>query len=349
MAGPLSALAGRTRLNGQGAHLVATDACPLGTIAAFHTQRFEPLQRPLMMWEKGDPLCLGHFLEGEGAVGTLSKLTISGCSYDLDASGHRVFHVSSPHALLQAVGYLKHTAEPWERIFLRGQSRLYDSFAPTLYRGLSNKEAQGKRHERMSKVIREIADACPLFQKTEAHAQEPLLQHYGIKTTWLDIVDNVWVALWFALHRVSVSGPEHQYMHFDLRSHPDDGEFGYILLIKTEDSRKEKIRRGSLKGKTTEVIDLRIAAPSVFLRPHAQHGLLFRARAVEGGRLIDYSGAIAGIIRFPLILGKTWLGTGEIHNVRSLFPPPFFDKGYQILLGATLSERSIGVITHVGA
>lgn len=282
-------------------------------------------------------------------MGNFSKLTISGCQYVSDQSGHDVFHVDSPHALMQAVGYLKHTADPWDRIYLRGQSRLYDMLSPTLYRGISNPMTQGRRHERLSHVIQEFSSASSLFKNVPDYAQEPLLQHYGIQTTWLDIVDNVWVALWFALHRASSAGPESQYMHFDTRKMPSDGEFGYILLVKTEDSRKEKVRKGVVKGKTTEVIDLRIAAPSVFLRPHAQHGLLFRSRGTEGGRLTDYSNSIAGIVRFPLEAGKIWLGVGAMHDVRSLFPPPYFDNGYQILLSAKLSETSLGVITHIGA
>jgi len=250
---------------------------------------------------------------------------------------------------MQSIGYLKHTAEPWERIFLRGQSQLYDTLSPTLYRGISNPITQGRRHERLASVIQEFASASPLFRDVSDYAQEPLLQHYGIKTTWLDIVDNVWVALWFALNRALVSGPEAQYMHFDTRSPSVDGEFGYILLIRTEDSRTEKVKKGTSRGNRTEAIDLRIAAPSVFLRPHAQHGLLFRSRGTEGGRVTDYSDAIAGIIRFRLDAGIAWLGVGTMHDVRGLFPPPYFDNGYRILLGVSLVERSLGVITHVGA
>lgn len=276
---------------------------------------------------------------------SLEKLTIPGCEVATDASGHKVYHVNSPHALMQSVGYLKHTALPWERILLRGQSQLYNSLSPTLYRGISK---QGKRHERLAGVIQEFATASPLFKGIPHYAQEPLLQHYGIKTTWLDVVDNVWVALWFALNRVITSGPEGQYWHFEARD-ALDGEFGYILLMRVEDSRNERVRKGISKGELTETIDLRIAAPSVFLRPHAQHGLLFRSRGVEGGRLTDYSNAIAGIVRFPLAAGKAWLGVGALHDVRGMFPPPYFDNGYQILLGVSLAERSLGVITHVGA
>lgn len=282
-------------------------------------------------------------------MGSFEQLTISGCQYISDTSGHKVFHVSTPHALMQAIGYLKYTAEPWERIYLRGQSQLYSSLSPTLYRGISNPMTQGRRHASLLKVIKEFSLASTLFCNIPEYAQEPLLQHYGIKTTWLDIVDNIWVALWFALNRANVSGSEAQYVHFDERVFPNDGEFGYIILVRTEDSRNSKVQKGIIKSRKTEVVDLRIVTPSVFLRPHAQHGLLFRARGTEAGRLTDYSSMIAGIIRFPLELGKAWLGIGTLHNVRSLFPPPYFDEGYRMLLGVTLSERSLGIISHIGA
>ena len=282
-------------------------------------------------------------------MGDLGKLTIAGCQYLTDASGNHVFHVTTPHALMQAVGSLKHTAEPWERIYMRGQARLYDALAPTLYRGITNPMTQGRRHASLAKVIGDFEKASKLFAAVPDYAKEPLLQHYGIQTSWLDIVDNVWVALWFALHRAYVSGHEQQYLHFDARDTLQDGEFGYIILIRTEDSRREKVRKGIAKGDQTEVIDLRIAAPSVFLRPHAQHGLLFRVRGTEGGRSTDYVSAIAGIVRFPLEAGQDWLGVGSMHDVRSLFPPPYFDNGYQILLGIEFSDHSLGVITHIGA
>jgi hypothetical protein len=282
-------------------------------------------------------------------LGTYEKLTIAGCQYTKDVSGHMVFHVNTSHALMTAIGYLKHTAQPWERIFLRGQTALYDTLSPSLYRGLTYAQSQGKRHERLRQVVSEFSSASSLFKNLLSHAQEPLLQHYGIQTTWLDIVDNVWIALWFALHHAVVSGSDSQYLHFDGRVSENEGDFGYLILIKTEDDRKEKAVKGLVKGNSTEVVDLRIAAPSVFLRPHAQHGLLFRARGGTAGRKSDYSHCIAGIIRFPLQQAKLWLGMGAMHEVRGLFPPPFYDNGYQILLGVTLKERRIGVINHIGA
>lgn len=282
-------------------------------------------------------------------MGFLEKLTIAGCENVSDEFGHQVFQVSSPHALMQAVGYLKYTANPWERIYMRGQASLYEQLSPTLYRGIVSPTAQGKRHKKLNEIIKDFCNASSLFKSIATYAREPLLQHYGVKTTWLDIVDNIWVALWFATNRAYVAGDENQYMHFAPREISPVSKFAYIILIRTEEHRSNKSRKGLVIGNTTEVVDLRIAAPSVFLRPHAQHGLLFRARGNEGGRLTDYQNAIAGIIRFPLEAGKKWLGDGALLNTRALFPPPFYDDGYKILLNVKHSERSLGVITHIGA
>ena len=248
---------------------------------------------------------------------------------------------------MQAAGYIKHTAEPWERVYLRGQGELYDTLSPTLYRGIAG--AQAKRHGQLESLIQEFSTASSLFAGVLDYAKEPLLQHYGIQTTWLDVVDNIWVALWFAINKVSVAGDEKQYIHFDSREQPHDGSYCYILLIKTQEDRREKAKKGYYKSQTSEVVDLRVAAPSVFLRPHAQHGLLFRSKGQVGGRQLDYSGAIAGVIRFTLGAGKLWLGEGAMHNVRGLFPPPYFDSGYSILLGVEHTERRIGNIVHIGA
>lgn len=177
------------------------------------------------------------------------------------------------------------------------------------------------------------------------------MQHYGIRTTWIDLVDNIWVALWFSLMDCySESGGA--FLHFDPRR-PAENEFGYILLVSVEESGKGR-RKGFLLGRRTETVDLRVAAPSIFIRPHAQHGLLFRPIAAspqsDGAvRPLDYSSFIRGIVRFSVEDGIRWLGTGEAHSVRGLFPPPFYDSGYKILLNSGLRSGSLGGISHVGA
>ncbi len=72
----------------------------------------------------------------------LGALWIRDATYVKDAkSGKDVYHVSDPHALTQAAGYLKyiHSQNEGENIYYRGQGRLYEGVVPTLYRGISNK------------------------------------------------------------------------------------------------------------------------------------------------------------------------------------------------------------------
>lgn len=287
---------------------------------------------------------------------SLEKLTIKGCEFVKDSSviSGGFFHVSSEHDLIQAIGYLKHTANPWERIFFRGERRLYGSLSPTAYRGLITVSAQAQAHRAINDVLKHFRDSCSIFSKFDEHAHEALLQHYGYKTTWVDLVDNIWVALWFALHQAQ-STADGKFLHYDRRQDVTGDDYGYILLVACDQSNKSPLRKGFLKGKNTEVVDLRIAAPSVFLRPHAQHGLLFRPLAIGSQandgfvRPFDYSGFVRGIVRFKVRDANKWLGTGGFHSVRSLYPPPFFDSGYSILLKQSFDHPKCGSVQHIGA
>ena len=280
---------------------------------------------------------------------TLYDQNIAGASCQRDAQGRSFLHVETPHAVIQAVGYLKHTAQPWERVLFRGQNELYKSLCPSLYRGIKSKSTQDTRHARVNQIAAAFSDSEGIFQNIPEYAREALLQHYGIQTTWLDVVDNVWVAIWFAVHRAYSAGKHSEFLHFEERKPIDSQKFGYLLLIKVDEDRKISPRKGRMIGKITETIDLRVAVPSIFLRPHAQHGLLFRKKGNASTRALDYMSTVQGVLRFDLENGLDWLGRGSMHSVRSLFPPPYFDHGYRILLDFDLKDKELGCIHHVGA
>lgn len=282
-------------------------------------------------------------------MSNLSKQTIPDTEHKAGEFGEHILHVRNPHSLIQAIGYLKHIAEPYERVFFRGQSSLYKELCPTIYRDIEIKVGQQKRHAWLKKAMEQICSQAPIVQQVPEYAREALLQHYGYKTTWLDLVDNVWIALWFAVYQAHTVGRNNEYLHFEKREVSADNRFGYILLVAIDESKHSTRRKGMIVGNKTELIDLRIAAPSMFLRPHAQHGLLFRLKGNEQGREIDYLPQVRGILRFNLEAGIKWLGSGTMHEVRSLFPPPYFDQGYKILLGCNVSEDRIGCVHHIGA
>jgi hypothetical protein len=147
------------------------------------------------------------------------------------------------------------------------------------------------------------------------------------------------------------AGKNNEYLHFERRIPSSTDLYAYVLLVATDITSRNKDKPGYYFGPNTELVDLRMAAPSVFLRPHSQHGLLFRQKGTPGnGRPLDYSGQIRGVVRVDLSKALDWIGDGKMVGIHSLFPPPYYDSGYQILLSCPIDTKlGIGCIAHVGA
>ncbi len=267
---------------------------------------------------------------------SLSKLDLRECESIVDpATGMDVFHVCDPHALVQAAGYLKYLgARDSETVYFRGQAKLYPSLSPSLFRNVTNTGTQSQRVRELNSAIADLRALCPLLDKFDSDIQEPLLQHYGLNTTWIDLVDNVWVALWFACHQIRYVGSFGEYLHFERRlPHKESSpSYAYIGLVASDAHHGKSIGPGHHVGAKTELVDLRLAAPSIFLRPHAQHGILMRVRGDAIGRPLDYSSQVRGMLRIDLTDALGWLGHGQMLGVHALFPPPFYDRGYNIFL-----------------
>ncbi|WP_217694889.1 hypothetical protein, partial [Deinococcus marmoris] len=205
-------------------------------------------------------------------------------------------------------------------------------------------------------LVRNLKSTNKVFKDMHIKSIEPLLQHYGIQTTWLDLVDNIWIALWFSCYKAVSSGKDGKYLNFERRSERKENKtqrYAYIILVAADLSSAKVISPGIWKGINTELIDLRLAAPSIFLRPHAQHGLLFRNLGKPSGRDSDYSSSIAGIVRVDLADALDWLGNGNLLDTHSLFPPASYDSGYEILLeirDSLIKENkiSMGNINYIG-
>jgi hypothetical protein len=280
----------------------------------------------------------------------LSKLNIRGAKTSTTDQGHVVFKIRDTHTLIQAAGYLKHIrgSKNSELVYFRGQSELYPTLPPTAFRNIST-------HRAASNAINRINQSIELFSKplkaTGSYAHEALLQHYGLKTTWIDLVDNIWVALWFACHNARANGPCGEYLHFERRvPRTDSSRKVFVLLIAADAVAPDSSRPGLFTGTNTELIDLRIAAPSVFVRPHAQHGLLVRMKGNTVQRPLEYSRQVRGILELELDDALEWLGNSTALSTHSLFPPPFYDNGYGNLLGVDFQgKRNVGCISHIGA
>jgi hypothetical protein len=283
----------------------------------------------------------------------LKKLVIRDASYLVDPiTSEGFFHVHDPHALIQAVGYVKYkNSSSSELIFFRGHARTYPGLQPTLFRGCSSHAAQSRRESLLAKALIELRRINPILSSFYEESHEPLLQHYGLKTSWIDLVDNIWIALWFSCHKAKSTGSLGEYVHYERRiPTPGQDDYVYISLIAADNAPTVKDRPGLHFGPKTELIDLRIATPSIFLRPHAQHGLLLRNKGGLTRRPTDYSGQIRGVIRASLSDALAWLGDGKTLTTHSLFPPVFYDRGYNILLASSFKgTKVLGSIANVGA
>lgn len=282
----------------------------------------------------------------------LSKLSNPNGKWLLDtAQGLWVYHVNTPHLFIQATGYLKHVhSRPGlKAVFYRGQENLYGGeLRPSLYRCVTGTRGQSRLNEILNNYLQEADAKKKCLRIVSKYAQEPLLQHYGIKTRWIDLVDNVWVALWFACYHAYSTGKKGEFLHFEQRKN-DGAAFAYVLLVET-DWHQDMGKPGLYTGDTTETIDLRIAAPSVFIRPHVQHAIVTRMKPSANTYPMNYGSLITGIVRVSLKDALEWLGDGVLLTPHVLFPPPVYDLGYRNLLDhAPETQKELGAINHIGA
>lgn len=250
-----------------------------------------------------------------------------------------VYNIETVHDLTQFIGFGKYMNNQNCNVFLRGQNELYNgNLIPSLYRGRTKLDTiTTKYNQRMNKLKTDIDS----FSQYDRCVLEPLLQHYGVKTTYLDLVDNVWVALWFALHQTkSESINSHEYVYYSNNT----SLYSYILLVAT-DAINVSEKNGVYEGNSTRLVDLRKALPSYFLRPHAQHAYMLKKK---GEAVSDYSDLIIGIAKIPTELGFKWIGTSEFLTVSTLFPAAYFDSGYKILL-KKYPEDEQGTINQYGS
>ncbi|MDM7829877.1 FRG domain-containing protein [Cellulomonas edaphi] len=304
---------------------------------------------------------------------------------DVGTGPRRVLHVQDPHALTQAAGWLKFTSTGGLVLF-RGETRLHASTSSSALRAHSGRSLNGWAREFREFVDELLRSKClcaqasptaprppfsfsyghlctekydsrngarsPIVSGTYRAAVEPLLQHYGLRTRWLDVVDNLWVALWFACHRqVTVGGQA----HFLRRSVAQEGgdAMAYVVVMDTGPLRPAGIP-GYQIGNDCRVIDLRYSVPSVYLRPHAQHGLLMAPRALHNPEMSNgpensLNDRVAAHLRIRLGDALEWLGTGGMTSTYTLFPPATKDIGFKRLLESPIQPApSLGAITFYG-
>ncbi|CAE6837099.1 FRG domain-containing protein [Paraburkholderia aspalathi] len=284
----------------------------------------------------------------------LSKLTHEFGKHVIDkVSGLEVFEAPSSHSLIQAAGYLKYNlAKTGKGVFFRGQTKLYPALSPTLLRSVKDGPPNVRRRALLTDLLASIDAQGAALRAVAPECREPLLQHYGIRTTWLDVVDNIWVALWFACHSAYTIGWPEEYLHFEKRmpNHRGAEEYAYVLLLASAYNATSQAGPGHYRDDRSETMDLRVAVPSHFVRPHAQHGILVRRLSNNGLPVSDNRPLHVGTIRIPLTAALDWLGNATTLTSHSLFPPAYYDSGYrELLAGIHPPSKLLGSIHRVQA
>lgn len=258
-----------------------------------------------------------------------------------------IFDVSDYRALNQLIGYVKFLNTDYGDVYYRGEVHLHSSLLPSI----SRKPGCRKYEEALNDTIKnaiadsEFSNMAKLSgfkgRKNPALIVEALLQHYGYSTHFIDLVDNHWVALWFGLNQFKKIKNISEYCCYQRRDiNPIElfttkdlaaDIYQYMLLIAV-DNNAAPVERGIYVGNDTITIDLRSSLPSIFLRPHAQHGLVVRRNVHEGGASFDMSSNVVGIVRLRIDHVISWIGSGSLLESANLFPSPAYDYGYEILL-----------------
>lgn len=243
------------------------------------------------------------------------------------------------------------------RVYYRGQTELYKKrdqllMIPAAYR-VKTVNALKLADMDVEAKVRKLKNGVALKSYGLSNAAvEGVMQQYCEPSRWLDVVDNIWVALWFACYRAWTSQDigetlsagkfthsEMRYIHYERRNPRSErcsARYAYFLLIGVDEcglGLNKKVP-GMWASDEFEVMNLRQALPSQYIRPHAQHGLLIRKKKADGNSkfVTDLRDCVLGVIKIPLDIALNWLGDSPVFLSSSMFPPPSFDTGYRDLL-----------------
>jgi hypothetical protein len=197
---------------------------------------------------------------------------------------------------------------PATKVLMRGQSHNHSGMVPGLFRPPTHALARPSLLHAEKLFEQRIRQLVKLgrFERPRLAA---LLQHYGYRTTWLDVVDNLWVAVWFATNLI---GPA------DKRSRastPRTTGSGWIYFI------------AATERTNCEALDLRNAHHGLSLRPHAQSGWSVRSIVPEDG---DLSSGVIGCVEFPIT--ERWAFGGHLGSSEFLFPSRALDDTLKRLI-----------------
>jgi hypothetical protein len=157
----------------------------------------------------------------------------------------------------------------------------------------------------------------------------PILQHYGFKTPWIDVVDNIYTAVWFAQNRLK---PQEQFREESNKiSYIKNETSGWLTFIATKNHSNDKLLSKNLQSSES----------SLSLRLSAQHGYsLMHPNSTNSdvvkrcSNLDDY---IVGRVEFP---NTHWFNIdSQFISAKNLFPIEVYDRMAKVFLESKITEE----------
>lgn len=229
--------------------------------------------------------------------------------------------VSHPSGIVALSGYLKRLTTDGTgktAVYCRGECILHESLFPSLFRKVKFEEeidilVQAEK-ELEQQVQKRFGGRMRRFRERHISA---ILQHYGVRTSWIDLIDNLYVAVWFPLNeRNTLDAFHHKYSKSPYRA-------GWIHFIQARVAGQPALR----------IRDLRSDYLPLNLRPHAQHGISATRWSREhwnfGNK--DLSTYIVASVEIPNE-SKFWRLSGYMFQQAFFFPAPSDDHTYSVLL-----------------
>ncbi len=243
---------------------------------------------------------------------------------EIKNNGNRDYvYLDDPILLARFAGEIKNKlGKPSNRgwqVFFRGQDADYPAgMVPSLFRSMNENATYEftQRIEAYQVLTRELQKITGL-KRFEGEIGGAILQHYGIRTPWIDLVDNLFIALWFACYERTKTPP--------YSFHPKSkDQFGWIYFLKFENS---VAKNSIVEGNQTRWCDLRINQTSLSLRPHSQHGIFGSLKKLDDSNY-NLDNLIVATVKFPV--KQNFLRIAPI-PVGFLFPSPYYDNTYKTL------------------
>ena len=209
-------------------------------------------------------------------------------------------------------------------IFLRGCTRDYRQSVPSLFRTGDGEQCGGPAIAARWSAYKRFLDELRKLRHTRWRRKDvgAVLQHYGIRTPWLDVVRNLYSAIWFATHEFDTCGTVRVASQSVRR-------YAWISLYAPQCD----------QGRELEIGDLWDDQSSTHSRPHAQQGLSLAMQtdaADEPIKLQDFSKYRIAQVRFRN--DQAWRLSGHMFSLRFLFAPPEQDDSLKQLSSPEIQE-----------